>query len=60
LIIHHAEKPLVDELLVGTAARRGHDAYQAIRAVQYGQSVLLPGLVDTGNKIKQDPSEDLL
>jgi transposase len=29
--------------VVGTAARRGSDAYQAIRAVLYGESVLLPG-----------------
>jgi len=29
--------------VVGTAARRGIDAYQAIRAVLYGESVLLPG-----------------
>jgi transposase len=29
--------------VVGTAARRGSDAYQAIRAVLYGDSVLLPG-----------------
>jgi transposase len=29
--------------VVGTAARRGSDAYQAIRAVLHGESVLLPG-----------------
>jgi hypothetical protein len=29
--------------VVGTAARRGNDAYQAVRAVLHGQSVLLPG-----------------
>jgi transposase len=29
--------------VVGTAARRGSDAYQAIRAVLYADSVLLPG-----------------
>jgi transposase len=29
--------------VVGTAARRGSDAYQAIRAVLCGESVLLPG-----------------
>jgi hypothetical protein len=29
--------------VVGTAARRGSDAYQAIRAVLHGESVILPG-----------------
>jgi transposase len=29
--------------VVGTAARRGHDAYQAIRAVLHGETVILPG-----------------
>jgi transposase len=29
--------------VVGTAARRGSDAYQAIRAVLHGESIILPG-----------------
>ena len=29
--------------VVGTAARRGSDAYQAIRAVLHGESVVQPG-----------------
>jgi transposase len=29
--------------VVGTAARRGSDAYQAIRSILYGESVVLPG-----------------
>jgi hypothetical protein len=36
--------------VVGTAARRGSDVYQAIRAVLYGESVLLPGWADTHNE----------
>jgi transposase len=29
--------------VIGTAARQGRDAYQAIRAVLHGESVILPG-----------------